>query len=238
MIEKSQGIVVNSIKYGDSSKIITVFTKDFGKLSFIAKGARTPKSKFGGALEILTVSEFTFYYKPNNDLFVLSNSDIIKSNGKLNGNSENLLIGIMMAEIISMTQEKGHPNIELFDLSINLISELHNNLKYPFNLFNKFMFGLSQIMGFGLVNEDVDENILEAAINIESGCFVYNNLLQKNNFRINKEEIAYFNKLILGNFFLDYELDKKTRNHFYDFWTRYFSFHLERKFVLKSAAML
>lgn len=238
MIEKSEGIVLNSIKYGDSSKIITVFTKDFGKLSFIAKGARTPKSKFGASLEILTLSEFTFYYKSNSDLFLLSNSDIIKSNGKLNSNSEGLLMGIMIAEIINNTQEKGHQNIELFEFSINLISELHNNLKYPFNVFNKFMFGLSEIMGFALNNNEIDINLKEAAINFESGCFVSNNLLQKNNFRLNNEEIIYFDKLISGDNIFDFEIDKKSVFHFYDFWTRYFSFHLERKFVLKSAAML
>jgi len=238
MIEKSQGIVLNSIKYGDSSKIVTVFTKDFGKIAFIAKGARVAKSKFGASLELLTVSEFTFYNKLSSDLLLLSNSDIIKSNIKLTKDSNKLLVGLMIAEVINNTQEKRSINHELFDFSQNLIFQLSDYPSNPFSIFNIFMNGLSSIMGFGLIWDNYQVDNIDAAISMENGSVIYGNYMNKNIYKFSNEEINYFYNLINSEIVNDFEFNKKAIIHFYDFWVQYFSFHLERKFVLKSAALL
>jgi len=238
MIEKSQGIVLNSIKYGDSSKIVTVFTKDFGKIAFIAKGARAAKSKFGASLELLTVSEFTFYNKLSIDLLLLSNSDIIKSNIKLTKDSNILLVGLMIAEVINNTQEKRSINHELFDFSQNLIFQLSDYQFNPFSIFNIFMNGLSSMMGFGLIWDNYQSNNNDAAISLENGSIIYDKYMNKNIYKFSNEEINYFYNLINSEIVNDFEFNKKAIIHFYDFWVQYFSFHLERKFVLKSAALL
>ena len=238
MIEKSRGIILNSIKYGDSSKIVTVFTREFGKLAFIAKGARTAKSKFGASLELLTISEFTFYNKINSDLLILSNSDIIKSSAKISKDSNQLLIGLMIAEVINNSQEKRNINSDLYDFAQQIILELYNMNESPFHLFNKFMYGLSTLMGFALYLDNFGEHSGEIAINLENGNLISENTLGKNNFKFRNEEISYFYSLVKDENYTDFILDKKSINHFYDFWVQYFSFHLERKFVLKSAVFL
>ena len=42
-IETTVGIVLKTFSYGDTSKIIRCYTKDFGKISMIAKGIKTSK---------------------------------------------------------------------------------------------------------------------------------------------------------------------------------------------------
>ncbi|MCK5832582.1 DNA repair protein RecO [bacterium] len=72
-------IVLRRIKFGDSSLIATLFTKEQGKLSVIAKGARAAKSKKGlaSALEPLNRIEATIYSKTTRQMQVLSSAEIL-----------------------------------------------------------------------------------------------------------------------------------------------------------------
>ena len=48
----TQAIVIRSLNYGESDKILTFFTRDFGKLKGIAKGERRSKKRFQNVLGI------------------------------------------------------------------------------------------------------------------------------------------------------------------------------------------
>ncbi len=50
-IVKTEAFVLRSFRYGETSKIVTLFTRDFGKMNAIVKGARNYKSKICGTLE-------------------------------------------------------------------------------------------------------------------------------------------------------------------------------------------
>ena len=51
---QSDAIVLSAIRYGETSKIVRLATRDHGVISAIAKGASRPKSRFGGALQVLS----------------------------------------------------------------------------------------------------------------------------------------------------------------------------------------
>jgi len=48
---KTEAIVLRSIRYGDADRILHLYTAQRGRVGAIAKGARRPKSRFGGRLE-------------------------------------------------------------------------------------------------------------------------------------------------------------------------------------------
>jgi DNA repair protein RecO (recombination protein O) len=48
---KTEAIVLRSIRYGEADRILHLYSKGSGRLSAIAKGARKPRSRFGGRLE-------------------------------------------------------------------------------------------------------------------------------------------------------------------------------------------
>jgi len=74
---KSKAIILSSLKYGESSKIIRAYTQQSGKMSFIAKGAYAKKSKFGAALETLACSEIQYYDKSSEKLTLLINAELV-----------------------------------------------------------------------------------------------------------------------------------------------------------------
>src|SRR4030042_1118125 len=61
MLKKDKCICIRTTDYSETSQILTFFTADTGKLSLIAKGAKRPKSSFGGPVQLLTAGEMVFF---------------------------------------------------------------------------------------------------------------------------------------------------------------------------------
>ena len=148
MIITTESIVLNSRKYGDSSKIVTLFTKDSGLCKVIAKGARKPKSKYGSSLEPLCHSWITYYNKSSRELQLLSKSEIIHRFSKLYRSFDHLSTGLLILESVNNTQDVNAPNPKLFDFLYNTLNCLNKLLRNPFSVFTAFQLFLAEELGF------------------------------------------------------------------------------------------
>ena len=52
MYLRTEGIILSRRNFGEADRILTIYTKDYGKISAIAKGVRRPRSKKGGHVEL------------------------------------------------------------------------------------------------------------------------------------------------------------------------------------------
>jgi len=75
-IVQTDALVLRSHRLGETSLIVTLFTRDFGLLRCVAKGARGPKSRFGAALEPGVSIAAVIYRKLTRDLQLLAKADI------------------------------------------------------------------------------------------------------------------------------------------------------------------
>jgi len=80
-IVTTEGIVLKTHALGDTSRIVTVYTRDHGLRKLVAKGARRTPSRFGYALEPLSRSQLVFYLKPDRDLHLLSRAEVVDALG-------------------------------------------------------------------------------------------------------------------------------------------------------------
>ena len=64
-IEKLCGIIIRESLYGENDKLLEIFTKEYGIVSVLAKGARKHTGKLGRFCHILLYGEFTVYRKGN-----------------------------------------------------------------------------------------------------------------------------------------------------------------------------
>ena len=76
-LEKTEALVLRSIKFGETSRIVTFFSRDFGLIKAIAKGARAARPRFGAALDPFARLDLVFYRKPQRDLHLVSQADLI-----------------------------------------------------------------------------------------------------------------------------------------------------------------
>lgn len=126
MIVTSETIILHQRKYSESSKILAVYTRDYGLCSLMAKGARRPKSKFGTALDPLSVSRVSFIKKPGTDLFVATDAEHSIRLKNLANHWEAMVSGLMIAETILSTQQPDAPNPELYDHIVRALELLND----------------------------------------------------------------------------------------------------------------
>lgn len=113
-IVKTKGIVLRSQRMGETSKLVTLYTEERGKLKVTAKGARKPKSKFGGALELMTEVQAVCYVRDERDLQTLSDCDVLRSREQLSSDLERLSFGSAACELIDHLTIEGEPNRRLY----------------------------------------------------------------------------------------------------------------------------
>ena len=101
---------------GETSQILSLYTKDYGKIKVLAKGGRGPKSKFKGCLEPLTHIHIIYYDKRSRDLQLLSKADLIDPHYRMIGDIERTTLGLASAELIYRAIEGGESFPEIFDL--------------------------------------------------------------------------------------------------------------------------
>jgi DNA repair protein RecO (recombination protein O) len=77
MIERTEAIILKSQNWSETSRIVTAFTKQFGRMKFMAKGARKPKSKFGASFQPGGISQLVFYRSRHSELHTVSESDVV-----------------------------------------------------------------------------------------------------------------------------------------------------------------
>jgi len=77
--QSSLAIVLRWRAYGDSDKIATLLTRDFGKLTGIGKGARNSRRRFANSLEPLARVRVYFRQRPNASLAFLDSCDLLQA---------------------------------------------------------------------------------------------------------------------------------------------------------------
>ncbi len=154
-IEKTEAIVLKAVNYRDTSKIVTFYTKRYGKMSAIAKGARNPKSKFGSLFQPLNYLQIVFYRRENRQLQYVSSSDFVRYFKSLTANVEKLSVAISLIEIVNLVMHDEDENEQLFGLLVDSLTELDkidpqdpSPLESSLNVFIHFGLHLAIDLGF------------------------------------------------------------------------------------------
>ncbi len=76
MIERAEAVVLRAQNWGETSRIVSVFSRQHGLLKLMAKGARRPKSRFGAAFDSGNLAQTVFYRSRSSDLHTVSEASI------------------------------------------------------------------------------------------------------------------------------------------------------------------
>ncbi|MFQ5797813.1 MAG: DNA repair protein RecO [Bacteroidota bacterium] len=148
MIVKSDAVVLKSMKYRETSKIVTLYTRRYGKLRVVAKGARQPKSKFGGSLESMTHITAIFYRRENRELHTLSQAEIRSGYFRIHSNLEKLSIGLAIVDLVSACfhdEEENESAFRLLAQTLQLLDVANENTR---NVLFAFEARLVSLLGF------------------------------------------------------------------------------------------
>ncbi len=121
-----EAVILRSVKYGDTSKILTLYSKNNGKINCIVKGARNIKSKVLGVIEPFNQITIVFYHKQNRDLQMLSKAETIKNFSVIKTDLDKLTIGYRILEMMNKAVYDNEHSLELFELLIKIFSYINS----------------------------------------------------------------------------------------------------------------
>lgn len=125
-MEQSDAIVLRIYPWSETSCIANIYTRDFGKLSVLAKGARRPKSPFEAALDLLSICRVVFISKSADMLDVLTEAKLERRYRAASQGLLQLNCGYYVAELLDRLTDKGDKQPEIFELAEVTLTDLQN----------------------------------------------------------------------------------------------------------------
>lgn len=119
-----EGIVIKRTDFSEADRILTIFTKDRGKVSALAKGVKRITSRKGGHVELLNHS--LFFIAEGKSLDIITEAETIDPFNNIKGDLEKAGFGYYMAEFINEFLQEGQISYSLFRLFLMALSFLND----------------------------------------------------------------------------------------------------------------
>ena len=120
------GIILKERNYGESSKILDVFTKEYGIIGVISKGSKKIKSTLSGVSTKMTYGVFHIYYKENK-LSTLTGVDIINPFMNIKNSIINIGYATYLSDLVFQVVKQTNAHSEIFDLFINGLIKINDD---------------------------------------------------------------------------------------------------------------
>ena len=225
MITKKKGIVLRKLNYSESSLIVDIFTEEYGLMSYIISGVRSPKSRMGSSLlQPMAIVELVAYHSESTTLHRIKEVQSAYIFQNIPGDVRKNAIILFLSELCSKVIRQTERHQELYAMIENTICALDQAETHFANSHILFMIRLADLLGFG--PEEKQNSHVE-----------YFDLLD-GRFTINQPDHAYFihgpelfNRYLVAARHDDAKhvtADRTTRNQILDTLLLYFQLHIDK----------
>jgi DNA repair protein RecO (recombination protein O) len=115
-----EAMLLRQTPFGESDAVVTLFTREHGRISALARGARASKRRFAGALGLLVLARVDVRRRPRGDLWSLEAAEIAREWTALAGDVAALAHASYAVEIVRELSPAEHPEPALLDLLVAL----------------------------------------------------------------------------------------------------------------------
>lgn len=119
---KTRAISLKTAPFAEADKMVTLFTREHGKIKAIAKGARRVPSRLGGRVEPFTYAEY--FIAKGRSLDIISQCGMIETFQWLREDPKRLYPGLYMLKLVNAGTVEGQHYPELFDLLLQSLFNL------------------------------------------------------------------------------------------------------------------
>ena len=125
MIIDVEGIIINTKNYSDTSKIVDIFTKEYGVIGVMAKGCKSLKSNLRSVTDKLTYAKFTIFYKKDK-LSILSEASVINNFSNIKKDIEKISYASFLIDLTNQVYKQSE-DTDLYDLLISSLVKINDN---------------------------------------------------------------------------------------------------------------
>ncbi len=122
---KVEGIILKRSNFGEAGKLLTVFTRNQGKITVKAVGVRKTLSKRSGAIELFNYIS-AVVIKGKGDLDTLAEVQVTNSFSSWRPHIGRVTLAYQLAEVIDKLTPDHQPHSEILDILISSFSQLGN----------------------------------------------------------------------------------------------------------------
>ncbi|KAB2880394.1 DNA repair protein RecO [bacterium] len=248
-IQRTEAIILKTIPYGETSKILTTFTKNMGKVNLLAKGARDVKSKYGGSLELFTYISVIYYDRTERDLQYVSDVSVIDPFLQIHNDLDRTYEALAIIEMCNRLIHANEDNLHLFDLLVQTLQGIDRAEKRPVNGLLYFMLHVATRLGFTMDFDsckncrDVMDH-KELNFSVEHGRVVCescpSHLRNVSGALLSKESLGIMRQIARshGNGIYNIAMSEKACNEVYHLLLRHLQYHMEELQNLNSLSFL
>ncbi|MDG5799285.1 DNA repair protein RecO [Marinilabiliaceae bacterium ANBcel2] len=170
MLCKTSGVVLNHYRYGESSAIVHIYSKDLGLQSYMVKGAfgRNKKSNFL-LLQPLNIVDMVVYINPRKEIQTIKEFRPVKILFRIPFSQSRRAQAFLITELLGKVLQNDNGDESLFSFLQNSISVLDSDCCGIENFHIWFIFNLSRYLGF-LPQNNCDD--FTSYFDFYEACFV------------------------------------------------------------------
>lgn len=143
---KVEAVVLEHHEWGEADRLLTLFTREHGRMRAVAKGARRIRSRKAGHLEPFT--RVALVLARGRDLWIVTQAETLEANLALHGDLEGIGYASYVVELLErLTYEEG-PNPNLYRLLVDTLRHLDENLDPPGLILRYFELHILDLAGF------------------------------------------------------------------------------------------
>ena len=170
MLDKTRGIILHHIKYSDSGIVVQVYTKKFGRQSFLIKGMRNRKTgKHNVLFQPMYILDLVMNYKASREMQVLKELSVSYTPYDIQSNIKKSCVAIFLGEILTSVLKEESPHNEMFGYIEESIIYFDRCKDSYANFHIAFLAGLSSFLGF---EPSIRTNADHIFFDMENGIFV------------------------------------------------------------------
>ncbi len=124
MIVKTEAIVLKSFDFRETSKIVTFYTREFGKVKGVLKGIRKDPRKFGSSVDKFSVNDIVFYQYRNSDIHLVSQCDMKEYFWPIRQDFKKLTAASYILELVDAIMPVEQRNDDIYELMLQYFSSL------------------------------------------------------------------------------------------------------------------
>ena len=141
----SEAVVLRTWPVQEADLIVSLFTRDYGRVRGVAKSALKSRKRFGGALEPMTVARAWFAERPRQELMRLDQLEIIHSPLALPVDAVRMTVLSFYAEALDEALPEHDPQETVFRLAVSVLEQ--TTVEQPWMPLTYFQLWLTRLMG-------------------------------------------------------------------------------------------
>lgn len=124
---KQNGLVISERDLGENDKLLTVLVEKFGKLSVVAKGAKSVRNRHMPSTQLFAYATFGLRKKGN--YYYITDSDLIESYFDIRSDILKLSLASFLCDVACDVTQEGNNDDEILRLTLNMLYAISKDLK-------------------------------------------------------------------------------------------------------------